>query len=200
MPHKSVLCRKDGIINRDGAMYAAWVDGKIPHHRFATDGITRDVNRITSKMPLPLETTAILAAMSRKESGIMLLIKVYQFGYISGVHKQRVKDRAVQQSRRQQGTEYLSQGRCATPAKHPLKACVADLRTLADRLDSEYQAAEEYEHQRFHEGYTGTDGSGLGEDPSLAVAHERKNLLRSVLGELEPILYRMQEEEADSNA
>lgn len=126
----------------------------------------------------------------------MLLMKVYLFGYICGVHKQRVKSRAVKQSRHQQVTDDLSQGRCATLAERSQKMCLADLRALADRLDSEYQAAEAYEHKRFHEGYTGTDGSGLDDDTSLAVAHERKNLLRSVLGDLEPILYRMEDEEA----
>ena len=196
MPHRTVTSRKDGLANRGGALYAAWVAGTLPHHRLVTDGIARDVLWITGRMLLPTDTVAIMTAMSQQESGLELQMKLYLFGYMCGVHKQRIKDRVLMQSRCQPVTKASIPDPCATATEHPLKACVAGLQTLADRLDTEYHAAEAYEHKVHREGHIGTDGSWHGDDIALAIARERMTLLRSVLADLEPILYRMEDEGA----
>jgi len=43
---------------------------------------------------------AIIEAMSQQEPGFTLPMKLFLFGYLCGVHKQRRKDRAAEQSRR----------------------------------------------------------------------------------------------------
>ncbi len=200
MPHRTVHNQKDGLANRDGALYADWMQGKTPHHRLATDGIARDILWITGRMPLPLETTAIMTAMSQQESALTLTMKLFLFGYMYGVHKQRRRDRLRRQNRLRQGAKGNSQGRRKAAATHPLKACVDDLQALADRLDSEYHVVEALERKVHREGHTGTDGSWHGDETALAVARERMTLLRSVLGDLEPILYRMEDEGSGQDA
>ncbi len=73
---------------------------------------------------------------------------------------------------------------------------IATLRLLADRLDAQYHEAEAKEHRAYREGTIDVNGCWRGDDVALAVARERMNLLRSVLADLEPILYRMEDKEA----
>ncbi len=193
MPHKTAPCLQDGIVKRDGALYAAWRQGRLPRNRLTTEGIARDVLLITNKTSFPLDITPILAAMSRQESGLMLHAKVFLFGRMYGVHEQRRKDRDAEQNKRQQIAQRPSHDHSAIETEHPLAPCVSSLRALADRLDDQYHAAEAYERRVYQEGHIGTDGSWHGDDISLAVARERISLLRSVFGELEPILYRMED-------
>ena len=99
MPHKTVRFVKNGIANRNGSMYAAWVQERITLDRLTTDGITCDVLYITGVTPLPSDIVAILAAMSRQESGLMLMMKLFLFGHMCGVHHQRRRDREAERSR-----------------------------------------------------------------------------------------------------
>lgn len=75
----------------------------------------------------------------------------------------------------------------------------AALRLLADRLDNEYHEAEAKEHHVYREGAIGVNGCWRGDDVALAVARERMSLLRTVLAELEPILYRIEDKEAGNH-
>ena len=193
MPHKMAPCLKDGIAKRDGALYAAWRQGRLPRNRFTTEGITRDVLLITNKTTFPLDITPILTAMSRLDSGLTLHAKVYLFGRMFGLHEQRRMDRETEKNTRQQITQRPSHDHGAIETERPLAPCVSSLRALADRLDDQYHVAEAYERRVYQEGHIGTDGSWHGDGISLAIARERVTLLRSVLGELEPILHRMED-------
>lgn len=199
MPHKTVCLVKNGIANRNGSMYAEWVQGNIALDRLTTDGITRDVLYITGVTPLPSDTIAILAAMSRQESGLMLLAKLFLFGHMCGVHNQRRRDRETERSRCPAIVQTPNNIPCAGDRNLPSETSICNLRALADRLDAQYHEAEAYERRVYREGVIGVNGCWRGDEAALAVARERMSLLRSVLGDLEPILYRMEDKEAGND-
>ena len=200
MPHKTVHFMKDGIANRCGSMYTGWVQGEIALDRLTTDGITCDVLYITGETPIPSDTIAILTAMSRRESGLMLLVKLFLFGHMCGVHNQRRKDREAEKRRCPVIVNPSARAACASDTRMPTQSCIGDLQALADRLDAQYHEAEAKEHRVYREGAIGMNGCWRGDDVALAVARERMNLLRSVLADLEPILYRMEDKEAQVHA
>ena len=195
MPHKTVRFVKNGIANRNGSMYAAWVQGRITLDRLTTDGITCDVLYITGVTPLPSDIVAILAAMSRQESGLMLMMKLFLFGHMCGVHHQRRRDREAERSKRPAIAQTPDNIPCAGDRDLPSETSISNLRALANRLDAQYHEAEAYERRVYREGVIGVNGCWRGDEAALAVARERMSLLRSVLGDLEPILYRMEDEE-----
>jgi hypothetical protein len=199
MPHKTVRLMKDGIANRNGSLYASWVQGKIALDRLTTDGITCDVLHITGLTPIPSDTIAILAAMSQRESGLILLVKLFLFGHMCGVHNQRRKDREAERCRYPVIEQIPTHASCASETRLPPLTCIGDLQALADRLDVQYHEAEVKEQRIYREGAIGVNGYWRGDDVALAVARERMNLLRSVLGEFEPILYRIKDKEAGGN-
>jgi len=130
MPHKTVHLKNDKLANCNGSLYAAWIQEKAPFDQLTADSIAHDILWITGKAPFPLDQMAIIEAMSQQEPGFTLQMKLFLFGYLCGVHKQRRKDRAAEQSRCLAIKQNPVHAACAACTELPPETCVDNLQSL----------------------------------------------------------------------